>query len=172
MEATFEPRVCGEVGAVGVGDGVHDGRPEAVSVGMPRSSGVEPREGLEGGGRPQQGDHGSGVLIENRAAPSAVAVAISIHPPGRLYRMALSTRFATTISARRGSPVARAGERGVDLDSAAFGVLMSLFEHMANEVCKVEGFPLADAALAAGQGQQRLDQPFLLLAEGQLPPRW
>jgi hypothetical protein len=49
------------------------------------------------------------LVTRTTARPAAVPVSISAQPPGLLCRMALPTRFATRLSASRGSPSAGAG---------------------------------------------------------------
>ena len=106
--------------------------------------------------------------IASVACPPVVAVEISTWPPSRLCRMALSTRFATRLSARLGSPVAGAAvKRGVDADAPAVGFLAAVHDRLPGDLGEIERLPLVDAALAAGQREQRVDEAFLLIAERQ-----
>ena len=53
------------------------------------------------------------LVTDTTACPLSAAVRISTRPPGRLYRTALSTRFATRRSMRAASPAAGAGSSTV-----------------------------------------------------------
>ncbi len=61
----------------------------------------------------------------------------------------------------------RRGQRGLEPDAQAPGLGAALLGDLAGQLGQVERFPLLHAALAAGQGQQRLDQAFLLIAHDQ-----
>jgi hypothetical protein len=45
--------------------------------------------------------------------------------------------------------------------------VLAVQDHLPCYFGEVEGFPPLDPALAAGQGEQRVDEPFLLLAQVQ-----
>ena len=58
----------------------------------------------------------------------------------------------------------RGGDRGADGQPAVSGVWLAGAQGVAGDVSEVEGLSAVEAALAAGQGQQRLDQLFLMFA--------
>jgi hypothetical protein len=64
----------------------------------------------------------------------------------------------------------RRGQRGLDPDAQAPGLGAALLGDLAGQLGQVERLPLLHAALAAGQGQQRFDQAFLLVAHDQGVP--
>ncbi len=102
------------------------------------------------------------------ALPATLTVEIATRPPVTLYRMALSTRFATRLSASLGSPAAAAADSAVLTSRPRrSAVLVARRDDVARDLGQVEGLPLLDAALAAGQREQRLDEAFLLVAQGQ-----
>ena len=53
---------------------------------------------------------------------------------------------------------------GLHVDAPARRFLAADRDHVPGDRGQVKGFPLLDAALAGGQGKQRLDQVFLLIA--------
>ncbi len=115
----------------------------------------------------------AGRSCSRRSVAPAVARWRSPRRPGRpamLWRSALSTRFATRLSTSRGSP----GPRGAALERR----LQRRRRHVgrprttaASDVGEVEGLAALHPLLAAGQRQQRLDEPLLCRAEARAP-RW
>ena len=108
------------------------------------------------------------LLTEMVARPVVVVVEISARPPATLWRRALSTRFATqafgqALVTRRRSR----GERCVDVDASLLGVLPPDQENLLGDLGQIKGFPLLDSPLTGGQGEQRLDETFLLIAQRQ-----
>jgi hypothetical protein len=49
------------------------------------------------------------------------------------------------------------------VDAPPLGLLVAVQDHVPADVGEIEGFPPFDSALAAGQGEQRLDEAFLLI---------
>jgi len=93
---------------VDAGDGADDGEAEPGPAGTAGSLGAESLERLEEAVHFAGGISVPVLLTDTVASPSVSVVEISTRPPSRLCRMALSTRFATRLSARLGSPVAGA----------------------------------------------------------------
>src|ERR1019366_304470 len=96
------------------------------------------------------------LVIMNVERPRAEVTSTLRSPPGRLWRSALSIRLAASCRRRRSSPTTGAG-----------GVRLAGAQDLCGDAGEVEGLPAVQAALAAGQGQQRVDQPFLLLSFGE-----
>ena len=81
-----------------------------------------------------------------------------------LWRIALPRRLATSRSTRRGSPVVCAGwSRGVEGES----VVICGRRGGGGDRGEVDGLMAVEAALAAGEREQRFDQALLLLADGE-----
>jgi hypothetical protein len=91
------------------GNGFYDGETEAVPLALAEPGTIEPLEGLEEPLDVAGIDHGAGVGDRqvNQAAPGAGPS--RAEPPGVLWRKALCTKFATSLSTRCGPPVVDAG---------------------------------------------------------------
>src|SRR6266545_3725613 len=102
------------------------------------------------------------------AWPAVAVVAISIRPPAALWRRALSTRFATKLSTRFGSPAARAVASVVSTWMprcwASWRRARTTFPAIS---ARSKGSRCSIPLFAGCQGEQRLDEAFLLLAERQ-----
>ena len=93
-------------------------------------------------------------------------------PPGTLWLTALSIRLRTRRSARAASPVAGAGlELALDPQAQGRVARRRVAQDRRDDRGEVERLPPVEAALARGEGQQRLEQSLLLLAERQQPSR-
>ena len=97
-----------------------------------------------------------------------VAVVISTRPPGTLCRSALSTRFATRLSTRRGSPAAGAGAERAVAPRCLRSARVARTPRATTG--QVERLPPLDALLAAGQGEQRLDRAAPAPRRARAPP--
>ena len=56
-------------------------------------------------------------------------------------------------------------EGGGDPDASAFGFMSASGEHGVGDLGEVEVFPVFDSSLAGGQGEEGVDESFLVLAE-------
>src|SRR4029450_8518196 len=98
---------------------------------------------------------------ERTAWPPLAVVVTSMWPWGWLWRIALSTRLATKGSTRGGGAGGRGGGAG-GVETACFGLPLAGVEYAGDDRRKGERFALVEAALGASEGEQRLDQLFLL----------
>ena len=64
----------------------------------------------------------------------------------------------------------RLGEPGIDTQAPPLRLRLPRLEHVADDDGQVDGLPQLEPALALRQGEQRVDQPFLLII-GQEYPR-
>ena len=108
-----------------------------------------------------------------RARPSTAVVVTSTRPPGTLCRSALSTRLATRLSTRL-RVAGRRRRRRASCSHRDAAVARPRPARPAStargDVGEVERLPPLDALLAAGQREQRVDQPFLRRAQRQHVP--
>jgi hypothetical protein len=155
---------------VGGRDGLHDGESETESLAVAGAGGAEPLERLEelldgvrwhDGAGVGDGEHGVTVHGLGGDLDSAVGCVVPecvVHEVGdEAFGEGPVARCQCCGDRRldRHGPVVRFGSAGVD------GLL--------GELCQVEGVADLDARVAAGQGEECLDKPFLLGACGEDP---
>jgi hypothetical protein len=161
-------RADGEGGLVGPGDGRDDGQAEAKAVVASGPLGAQALERLEepadlGGGDdgPGVGDREGGAAAvgchvnAEVAAGQVVAQRVVDQVGGKLPEQAVVTKDGG------------GGQHGTDGHVAASGVRLAGAQDLCGDPGEVQGLAPVEAALAAGQGQQRVDQPFLLLSFGE-----
>ena len=152
-------------GIMSGGNGFYDGETEAVPLALAETGTIEPLEGLEEPLDVAGIDNGAGVGERqvSRAVPGAVFT--RAEPPGMLWRKALCTRLATSLSTRRG--FARRG-CGLDVMFEAYakpsGLGPSRVDHQFRDGRKVDRVGGFQPLLAGGQGEESFDKPFLRLA--------
>ena len=84
-------------------------------------------------------------------------VAISICPPGLLWRIALSSRLAISRSSSRGSPVVGAGRRCANVEIQRCELRFASHESFGRERRQVEILAAFDPGLPAREREQPVD---------------
>jgi hypothetical protein len=167
VEAASRLRVGSDRSAVGVGDGLHDGEPETDTVAAAGAVGAESLEGLE---EPLdcRGRHdGSGVSHGNDGLSAAglgrhVDVAVGHVVAGGVVHKIGDQPFDEAGIAKPGGRA----EHLVHLDRAVIGVAAGL-ENLAGHGGEVEGCSPLEPRLSSREGEERFDEPFLLVPSGE-----
>ncbi len=121
-----------------------------------------------GGPAPRLAITGPSLATDRIACPASVVVVTSMRPPAMLCAIALSRRFATRLLDEL--PVAfDAGrvERRVQLQVRGARSRAAAGDHLFGHRHQVDRLAVLEAPLAAGQVEQRLDQPLELLLGGE-----
>ena len=149
------------------GDCRDDGHPQPVAALVAGPLAIGLLERFEQSADLARPDHRAAVG-DGQAGTAAVLTAVVTWtwPSGTLCRTALSTRLATRLSARAGSPVTVAGPRLAATRTPRLVSIWLVAGHdPGGDLGEVERFPVPQAALAGGQREQRVDEAFLLFAE-------
>ena len=111
------------------------------------------------------GRDGTGPGVGDRQ-PRVPRSCSSIRDPaaGHVWRIALSTRLVTRLSMSLRSPVTGAEAPRLDMQPAGVAPLRPP-ERRRRDLGEVTGLPTFDAALAAREREQRVDQSLLMVAE-------
>ena len=141
-----------------------DRQPEAEAFAVAHPVAGQALEGLEqpldllgGHDRPGVGDRELDLAGES-LAPSPGRVR-----PAMLWRSALSTRFDTSRSIRRRSPLNGAGSSDASIwTPRAAASARACGDRLAGDRGQVDPLPRFDPALPVGQGEERVDQLLLL----------
>ena len=162
VEAAVWAGARGERGVVGARDGAHDGEPEAVPAGLAGPPGAEPLERLEQPVDLGRRYHRPAVADPQR--PPARRPPVSRSRPSRRARCA-GARFRP--GSRPGFRPAGDRPRPAPGRSLASRSLRRCGPRSRprRRRARSKGSGCGDAALAAGQREQRVDQLLLLLAE-------
>ena len=159
-------------GTVSGGDGHHDGQAEPEPVAVARSGALraeplkrleEPVDLVRRHHRSRVGDGHDGVPgVGSRAHPGRAGRPVV--PDGVVDQVGDQPFGQTGIAEGGGGP-----EVGLQGHAAGPGLVVAGGHDGADHVAQVESFLPVETALAAGQGEQRLDEPLLLIPCGQHP---
>ena len=155
--------LCIDDGTVGVGDRLHDREPEPGAIGRGTHVRAASLEGLEEARKLARRDHGPGVSDHDRR-PAGDGVRGDVEPSlrhvvtdGVLDQVRDEALEQQRVAGRSGGLERRgAPEFGMMVRSQDFG----------GSGGEVDGLPSQISALAADEGEQRPEQPFLPLAGG------
>lgn len=156
-----ESQVC----AVGGGDGLDDGQPEPEAVAVPCPVGGEALEGLEQAAELLWGHDGSGVgHFESGLTALAVDKDVDV-PAGKVVVHGVVDQ----VPHEAFDKVGVAGKHGranrhIDAHLLRCGSRLTGMDYFRSDDGQVEGLASVEASLAAGEGEQRIDEVFLLFA--------
>ena len=146
-------------------DGGGDRQAEPGPAGLGCPVGAEPLEWLEQPLDLCGGHRGSGVSHPEECVPvRGSGHHLDVAPwlvvaQGVVGEVGYQSFGKTGIACDRGG-----NERGGNVQCQGLCALAARVEHPRRDVGQIEGLPVVQAALAAGEGEQRFDQLFLLLA--------
>jgi len=167
-QAAFGACGGGEGGVVSLGDGVDDGEAEAVAVGAAVTVGRQFLEGSEETLDLVVGDDWPAVG-DRQARLRARGLSGDLYVPAWMV-VADGVVDEVGDEAFDQSPVpGRHCGREVfgEVDAFPCCLVVAGGEHSSDDLGEVEGVAAGDAALAGGQGEQCLDEPFLVFAKSE-----
>jgi len=155
----------GEVGAVGGGDGLDDGQAEPEAVAVPCPVGGEALERLEQAAELIWGHDGSGVG-HFQADPTALAVDEDVDvPAGKVVVQGVVDQVPHEAFDKVGVAGKHSrANRHIEAHLLRGGSRLAGVDYFRSDDGQVEGLALVEASLAAGEGEQRVDELFFLFA--------
>src|ERR1035437_6383978 len=167
-QAAAGPGFRGDGGAVGGGDSPDDGQAEAVAAAAAGGARAEPLEGLEQavdvGGRddlPGVAHRQDGVTAAGPGGDLDIPAG-DVVPDGVVDQVGYQLLNQERVTVEDGGL-----DVGVDVRAEAADPGLGGGQGSAGDVRQIQGLALAGVGLAAGQGEQRLDEAFLLGVGGE-----